>query len=133
MKIQNPVLPGFHPDPSLLRVGNDYYIATSTFEWFPGVCICHSKDLANWKIVSYALTDDRKCDLTGLDMSCGIWAPNLTWHDGKFYLVYTIVYTDRQRYKDTWNFLITADDVRGPWSDPVKLNCSGFDPSLFHD
>ena len=63
MKIQNPVLPGFHPDPSLLRVGNDYYIATSTFEWFPGVCICHSKDLANWKIVSYALTDDRKCDL----------------------------------------------------------------------
>ena len=133
MKVQNPVLPGFHPDPSLLRVGNDYYIATSTFEWFPGVCICHSKDLANWKIVSYALTDDRKCDLTGLDMSCGIWAPNLTWHDGKFYLVYTIVYTDRQRYKDTWNFLVTADDVRGPWSDPVKLNCSGFDPSLFHD
>ncbi len=133
MLVKNPVLPGFHPDPSLLRVGDDYYIVTSTFEWFPGACICHSKDLANWEIVSYALTDDQAVDMTGLDMSCGIWAPNLTYCDGSFYLVYTIVYTDRQRYKDTWNFLVTAKDVRGPWSKPVKLNCSGFDPSLFHD
>ncbi|MCR5033058.1 MAG: glycoside hydrolase family 43 protein [Lachnospiraceae bacterium] len=133
MKVKNPVIPGFHPDPSLLCVGKDYYIATSTFEWFPGVCILHSTDLANWEIASYALTDDQKVDMTGLDMSCGIWAPNLTWNEGKFYLTYTIVYTDRQRYKDTYNFVTTAPDVCGPWSDPVLLNASGFDPSMFHE
>lgn len=133
MKVINPVIKGFNPDPSLLRVGNDYYIATSTFEWFPGVCIHHSTDLVNWQIVSYALTDEETVDMTGIDMSCGIWAPNLTYSDGLFYLVYTIVYTDRQRYKDTHNFLITAKDVKGPWSKPVALSRSGFDPSLFHD
>ncbi|MCR4587947.1 MAG: glycoside hydrolase family 43 protein [Lachnospiraceae bacterium] len=133
MKVKNPVIPGFHPDPSLLCVGKDYYIATSTFEWFPGVCILHSTDLVNWEIASYALTDDERVDMTGLDMSCGIWAPNLTWDNGLFYLAYTIVYTDRQRYKDTYNFVTTAPDVRGPWSEPVLLNASGFDPSIFHE
>lgn len=133
MKVMNPVLPGFNPDPSLLRVGKDYYIATSTFEWFPGVCIHHSTDLVNWEIVSYGLTDENKMDLSGIDTSCGIWAPNLTYSDGLFYLIYTIVYTDRHRYKDTHNFMVTATDVCGPWSDPVALNRTGFDPSLFHD
>lgn len=133
MKVQNPVIPGFHPDPSLLRVKDDYYIATSTFEWFPGVCILHSKDLVNWEIVSYALTDDELVDMTGIDMSCGIWAPNLTWDNGLFYLAYTIVYTDRQRYKDTYNFVITSREICGPWSKPVLLNASGFDPSVFHE
>ncbi len=133
MKVQNPVIPGFHPDPSLLCVGKDYYIATSTFEWFPGVCILHSTDLVNWEIASYALTDDTKVDMTGLDMSCGIWAPNLTYDNGLFYLAYTIVYTDRQRYKDTYNFVITAPSVKGPWSDPMLLNASGFDPSVYHE
>lgn len=133
MEVKNPVLKGFNPDPSILRVNDDYYIATSTFEWFPGVCIHHSTDLVNWEIVSYALTDDKSLDMTGLDMSCGIWAPNLTYHNGLFYLVYTLVYTDRQRYKDTYNYLVTASDVKGPWSKPVFLNCAGFDPSLFHE
>ena len=133
MKVKNPVLPGFNPDPSLVRAGDDYYIATSTFEWFPGVCIHHSKDLVNWEIVSYALTDEEEMDLTGIDTACGIWAPNLTYHNGVFYLIYTIVYTNRHRFKDTHNFLVTAADVRGPWSKPVALNRSGFDPSLFHD
>lgn len=133
MLVKNPVLKGFNPDPSLLRVNDDYYIATSTFEWFPGVCIYHSKDLANWEIASYALTDDLVLDMTGIDMACGIWAPNLTWCDGLFYLTYTIVYTARKRYKDTHNFLVTSPDVRGPWSKPVVLNRSGFDPSIFHD
>ena len=131
--VKNPVLKGFNPDPSLLYVDGNYYIATSTFEWFPGVCIHHSRDLANWEIAGYALTDDKHLDMTGLDMSCGIWAPNLTFHDGLFYLAYTIVYTDRQRYKDTHNFLVTAADIKGPWSKPVFLNCSGFDPSIFHE
>ncbi len=133
MRVNNPVIPGFHPDPSFLCVGDDYYIATSTFEWFPGVCILHSKDMVNWEIASYALTDDKLVDLTGIDMSCGIWAPNLTWYDGLFYLAFTVVYTDRSRYKDTVNFVTTATDVRGPWTDPVALNSSGFDPSIFHE
>ena len=133
MKVINPVLKGFNPDPSLVRAGDDYYIATSTFEWFPGVAIHHSKDLVNWELVSYGLNDDQWVDMTGLDASCGIWAPNLTYVDGTFYLVYTIVYTDRQRYKDTHNFLTTATDIKGPWTKPVFLNQSGFDPSLYHE
>lgn len=133
MFAKNPVIKGFNPDPSLLRVGTDYYIATSTFEWFPGVCIHHSKDLVNWEVASYALTDDRILDMTGLDHACGIWAPNLTYCDGLFYLAYTVVYTNRPRYKDTFNFLITAPDVKGPWSKPIPLSRSGFDPSIFHD
>lgn len=133
MKIENPILRGFHPDPSLVATDHGYYIATSTFEWFPGVRILYSPDLVHWTLVSHGLTDDRKVDLTGVDSACGIWAPNLTWDDGTFYLVYTIVYTNRPRCKDTYNFYVTAKDVRGPWSDPVVLNRSGFDPSIFHD
>lgn len=133
MKIQNPVLVGFNADPSFLRVGNDYYLATSTFEWFPGVQIHHSTDLANWETVSYVLEDDQVLDMTGLEGACGIWAPNITWSDGLFYVAYTIVYTNRYRYKDTCNFVVTAPDVRGPWSAPVKLGRQGFDPSIFHD
>lgn len=130
--ITNPVLHGFNPDPSIMRVGEDYYLAVSTFEWFPGITIYHSRNLSDWEFIAAPLTEDY-IDMTGIDAACGIWAPNLTYSDGKFYLAYTLVYTNRKRYKDTHNFLITADDVRGPWSEPVYLNCSGFDPSIFHD
>ena len=130
--VKNPVLKGFNPDPSIIRVEKDYYIAVSTFEWYPGVTIYHSRNLADWEFVSAPLTEE-KMDLRGIDTACGIWAPNLTYDNGVFYLLYTIVYTNRSRYKDTHNFLITATDIRGPWSEPVYLNCSGFDPSLFHD
>lgn len=133
MRTKNPVLPGFRPDPSIVRVKDDYYIATSTFEWFPGVCIHHSKDLVNWKILTYAITDEKNLNIEGIDPSCGIWAPNLTYDKGVFYLVYTIVYTNRNRFKDTVNYLVTAENILGPWSEPVLLNKSGFDPSLFHD
>lgn len=133
MNVQNPILPGFNPDPSLVRAGDDYYIATSTFEWFPGVCIHHSKDLVNWEIASYVLTEETAFDIRGIDSACGIWAPNLTYDNGTFYLLYTIVYTNRHRYKDTHNFMVTARDVKGPWSKPALLNKTGFDPSLFHD
>lgn len=131
--IQNPVLRGFYPDPSILRVGGDYYIATSTFEWFPGVSLLHSRDLRHWETLPAPLSDEHVFDLKGIDSSCGVWAPNLTYSDGLFYLIYTIVYTDRSRFKDTHNFLTTAQNIEGPWSEPVFLNCSGFDPSLFHD
>ncbi|WP_238900262.1 glycoside hydrolase family 43 protein [Clostridium sp. YIM B02500] len=131
--VNNPVIKGFNPDPSILRVNEDFYIATSTFEWFPGVSIYHSRDLEHWNVISNALSDEKALDLTGIDSACGIWAPNLTYSNGIFYLIYTIVYTNRSRFKDTHNFMVISTDIKGPWSKPVFLNCSGFDPSLFHD
>lgn len=131
--IKNPILKGFHPDPSIIRVGDDYYIATSTFEWWPGIKISHSKDLVHWETLTYALDDVNILDLRGVGPSQGIWAPCLTYDKGKFYLVFTIVNSFYCNMYDTRNFLVTADDIMGPWSKPVALNNFGFDPSLFHD
>jgi xylan 1,4-beta-xylosidase len=133
--ITNPVLRGFNPDPSIVRVGEDYFIATSTFEWFPGVQIHHSRDLVNWQLLTRALTRRSQLDMLGNPDSGGIWAPQLSFHDGLFYLIYTDVKTwgVSEPFKDTHNYLVTAPDILGPWSDPVYLNSSGFDPSLFHD
>lgn len=130
--ITNPILPGFNPDPSICRVGNDYYIATSTFEWYPGVQIHHSSDLVNWKLIKRPLDRASQLDMRGNPDSCGIWAPCLSHADGMFWLVYT----DVKRYsgfKDTHNYIVTAPSIEGPWSDPLHVNSSGFDPSLFHD
>lgn len=130
----NPVLPGFHPDPSMIRVGDTYYIANSTFEWYPGVEISRSTDLVNWETVPSPLNSKRLLDMEGAIASCGIWAPCLTWSDGLFWLIYTNVRTwNSGPWKDTPNYLTTAPSIEGPWSDPVYLNSSGFDPSLFHD
>ncbi|MEX2603111.1 MAG: glycoside hydrolase family 43 protein [Gracilimonas sp.] len=133
MKITNPILPGFNPDPSILRVGDDYYIATSTFEWYPGVQIHHSKDLVNWKLITRPLNRTSLLNMIGNPNSCGVWAPCLSYHEGTFYLIYTDVKTFRGAFKDAHNFLVTSNDIMGEWSDPVYLNSSGFDPSLFHD
>lgn len=133
MKIKNPILPGFNPDPSVLRVGDDYYIATSTFEWFPGVQIHHSKDLAHWKLIGRPLNRISQLNMAGNPNSCGVWAPCLSYHNGMFYLIYTDVKTFRGIFKDAHNYLVTSTDITGEWSDPVYLNSSGFDPSLFHD
>ena len=131
--ITNPILPGFNPDPSILRVGEDYYIATSTFEWYPGVQIHHSKDLANWQLITRPLNRKSQLDMRGDPDSCGVWAPCLT-HDGdKFWLVFTDVKRKDGAFKDAHNYIVTAPDIMGPWSDPVYVNSSGFDPSLFHD
>lgn len=140
--IRNPVLRGFNPDPSACRVGDDYYIATSTFEWFPGVQIHHSRDLVNWSLAARPLNRASQLDMRGNPDSCGIWAPDLSWKDGLFHLVYT----DVKRYgrttvagasgaslRDFHNYLVTSPAIDGDWSDPVYLNASGFDPSLFHD
>ena len=133
MKIVNPILRGFHPDPSLIRVDETYYIASSTFEWWPGVRIHASKDLANWKLITYPLREKRLLDMWGEPDSGGIWAPDLSYCDGKFYLVYTDVKVTDGSFKDCINYLITAEDIMGPWSDPIVLNTAGFDASLFHD
>ncbi len=142
MTIQNPILRGFNPDPSIVRVGDDYYIATSTFEWYPGVQIHHSRDLAHWRLLTRPLVRASQLDMRGDPDSCGIWAPCLTHADGLFHLVYT----DVKRYgraaqagaggatmRDVHNYLVTCETIDGNWSDPVYLNSSGFDPSLFHD
>jgi len=131
--VRNPILPGFNPDPSVLRVGDDYYIATSTFEWYPGVQIHHSRDLANWELVTRPLTRKSQLDMRGDPDSCGVWAPCLT-HDGeKFWLVYTDVKRKDGSFKDAHNYIVSAPTIEGPWSDPFYINSSGFDPSLFHD
>jgi xylan 1,4-beta-xylosidase len=140
--IKNPILCGFNPDPSIVRVGDDYYIATSTFEWFPGVQIHHSRDLAHWRLLTRPLNRPSQLNMLGDPDSCGIWAPCLTHADGLFYLIYT----DVKRYgrtsqagaagaslRDTHNYLVTSETIDGEWSEPVFLNSSGFDPSLFHD
>lgn len=129
----NPVLRGFNPDPSILRVGEDYYIATSTFEWFPGVQIHHSRDLVNWTLVSRPLNRPDLLDMRGVPDSCGVWAPCLSYADGKFWLLYTNVTRFDGDLKDTPNYLTTCERIDGEWSEPVYLNASGFDPSLFHD
>ncbi|MFN4060253.1 MAG: glycoside hydrolase family 43 protein [Paracoccus hibiscisoli] len=131
--IQNPILPGFNPDPSIVRVGDDYYIATSTFEWYPGVQIHHSRDLAHWRLVTRPLDRAAQLDLRGDPDSGGVWAPCLTHADGLFWLIYTDVKRRDGAWKDSHNYLVTAPSIGGPWSDPVYLNSSGFDPSLFHD
>jgi xylan 1,4-beta-xylosidase len=131
--IRNPILPGFNPDPSIVRAGDDYYIATSTFEWFPGVQIHHSRDLVHWRLLTRPLDRVSQLDMPGEQASCGIWAPCLSYHDGLFWLIYTDVKSRTGTFKDTPNYLVTAPDIMGPWSEPIYLNSSGFDPSLFHD
>jgi xylan 1,4-beta-xylosidase len=140
--IQNPILRGFNPDPSIVRVVDDYYVATSTFEWYPGVQIHHSRDLVHWRLLTRPLNRASQLNMLGDPDSCGIWAPCLTYSDGLFYLIYT----DVKRYgrttqagtagaslRDMHNYLVTCETIDGEWSDPIFLNSSGFDPSLFHD
>ena len=131
--ISNPILKGFNPDPSIIRVGDDYYIATSTFEWFPGVQIHHSKDLVNWNLITRPLNRESQLDMKGVPDSCGIWAPCLTHVDGVFYLTYTVVKNFNGDWKDTPNYVVTSSDIKGPWSKPSFVSSTGFDPSLFHD
>ncbi|MEB0261570.1 MULTISPECIES: glycoside hydrolase family 43 protein [unclassified Mucilaginibacter] len=131
--VKNPILKGFNPDPSIIRAGEGYYIATSTFEWFPGVQIHHSTNLLNWELVSRPLNSISKLDMKGVPDSCGVWAPCLSYDNGTFYLVYSNVKSFAGVWKDTPNYLITTNDIKAEWSDSVFLNASGFDGSLFHD
>jgi xylan 1,4-beta-xylosidase len=133
--IHNPVIRGFFPDPSIVRVGDDYYIVSSTFEWFPGVPIHHSRDLVHWHLIGHALTRRSQLDLRGIPDSGGVWAPSLSHHDGQFWLISTNVRTCGmgRPFKDLGIFLSISTDILGPWSEPVSLNSIGFDPSLFHD
>ena len=135
MQLKNPILPGFHADPCICRKGDDYYIAVSSFEWFPGIPIYHSRDMKHWELYAHALTDAKRCDLSRLPSAKGIWAPCLTYceREDLFYVVYGVMNSMNARYFDIDNYLITARDLRGPWSEPVYLHSAGFDASLLHD
>lgn len=131
-EIINPILPGFNPDPSIIFANGAYYIATSTFEWFPGVALYKSFDLKNWKLINFPLNRVSQLDMKGNPDSGGIFAPCLSYDRGVFYLVYTDVKNLTGRFWDTHNYLVTTDDIEGAWSEPVYLNSRGIDPSLFH-
>lgn len=127
----NPVLPGFYPDPSICRVENDYYLVTSTFAYFPGVPIFHSTDLIHWEQIGNILDREEQLPLYGAETSQGIFAPTLRYHDGIFYMITTNVTPCPENR--TGNFIVTATDPAGPWSDPYPLGSAGIDPSLFFD
>lgn len=123
----NPILRGFNPDPSICRVNDDYYMVTSSFTWYPGIPIYHSKDLVNWEIIGHAIDRPDMIDMDKLNDNDGIWAVTIRYHNGFFYLITTAS-------KSGGNFYITATDPKGPWSAPVWLkDAPGIDPSLFWD
>lgn len=132
MQIQNPILRGWHPDPCLCAARGKYYLATSTFQWLPGVSLYESDDLANWRSLGGALSG---LDLRGIPDSAGVWAPDLTYDEesGLFWLVYTVAKNIEGIFKDVENYVVTAPDIEGPWSEPCFINASGFDPGMFHE
>lgn len=135
INVKNPVLRGFNPDPSFIYVNGVYYIATSTFEYLPGVNIHYSTDLVHWENVG-AFEDKKHLNLTGIPASGGVWAPCLRYHEEEklFYLLYTNFKSSyTPPFRDQDNYLVTAKSVMGPWSDPVYLNSSGYDPAIFFD
>lgn len=124
---QNPILAGFYPDPSITRAGDDYYLVTSSFSYSPGVPIFHSKDLVNWKSLGHVLVTPKQLPLYKQQTSRGIYAPTIRYHDGVFYLITTLVDV-------RGNFIVTAKDPAGPWSDPILLpEVGGIDPDIFFD
>ncbi len=123
---RNPIIPGFYPDPSVCRVGEDYYLVTSTFEFFPGVPVFHSRDLVHWEQIGHALTRTSQLPLREAPPSGGIYAPTIRYHEGVFYMVTTNV-------SYGGNFYVTATDPAGPWSDPIYVDQAGIDPSLLFD
>lgn len=133
MRVKNPIIPGFHPDPSIIYVDGVYYIANSTFEWFPGIQLHASTDLKHWYLKGYVLTESRLAELRGVPNSGGVWAPCLSYDGEYFYVIFSITRTFEEMVQDTDNYLIRAKSLDGPWSEPMYLNSGGFDASLFHD
>ena len=123
---ENPIIPGFYPDPSICRVGEDYYLVNSSFEFFPGVPLWHSRDLVNWEQIGHVLTRESQLPLGNAWTSGGIYAPTIRYHDGRFYMITT-------NCGGGGNFYVWTDDIYGEWSDPVWIDHDGIDPSLFWD
>ena len=125
-QLRNPVIPGYHPDPSVCRVGNDYYLVNSSFQYFPGVPIFHSTDLVNWQQIGNVLDRESQLPLKGASSWLGIYAPTIRYHEGTFYMITTNV-------GNGGNFMVTAKDPKGPWSEPIWLEQQGIDPSLWFE
>jgi xylan 1,4-beta-xylosidase len=126
MKYKNPVISGFHPDPSICRAGEDFYLVTSSYEYFPGVPIFHSKDLVNWKQIGHCLTRESQLPLHQSKSSMGIFVPTIRYKNGRFYMITTNLSIGK-------NFLVWSEKPEGPWSDPIWLDWPGIDPSLLFD
>jgi len=122
----NPVIPGFHPDPSVCKVGDDFYLVTSSFEYFPGVPLFHSKDLINWEQIGHCLTRPSQLPLEKCRVSGGIYAPTIRYNDGIFYMITTNV-------SGIGNFIVHTTDPRDEWSEPVLVKQQGIDPSLYFE
>lgn len=126
-KIKNPIIPGFYPDPSICRVGEDYYLANSSFELYPGIPIFHSRDLANWEQISYAMYKENGFHVNANIFAGGVMAPTIRYHEGVFYII-------NANFGDKGNFIVTASDPRGPWSEPHWItDIPDIDCSLFFD
>jgi len=127
---RNPILPGCYPDPSICRLGEDYYLVSSTFEYFPGLPVFHSRDLVHWHQIGHVLDRPSQLDLDEIRPSGGLYAPTIRYSQGTFYVINTLVDGKRK----SGNFIITATNAAGPWSEPYWLEAAdGFDPSLFFD
>ena len=123
---KNPVIPGFYPDPSICKVGDDFYMVNSTFAYFPGVPIFKSTNLVNWKQIGYVLNREEQLHLPNAKTSDGVFAPSIRYHDGLFYMITTNI-------SDKGNFYVTAKDPAGEWSNPIWIETPGIDPSLYFD
>ena len=124
---QNPIMPGFYPDPSICALGEDYYLCNSTFSYVPGLSLMHSKDLVHWEQIGNVLTRHSQIPLEGADHSQGLFAPTIRYHEGVFYVICTNV-------THGGNFIVTAENPEGPWSEPHYLeDADGIDPSLFFE
>ena len=129
LRVFNPILPGFNPDPGICAVDSDYYLVTSSFVFLPGLPVYHSRDLVNWELIGHGIDRQNigKFHFENLNDNDGIWAPAIRYHHGLFYIVCTM-------HRSGGNFFMTARDPRGPWSDPVWIpGAQGIDPTLFWD
>ena len=124
----NPIIAGFHPDPSICRVGDDYYLVNSAFNYFPGIPIWHSTDLVNWTQIGNVLDRPSQFPMRGGQMSSGTYAPTIRYNKGTYYVVNTLVGSS------LGNYYVAATDPKGPWSEPIKLEgIGGIDPDFFFD
>lgn len=131
-KFKNPILTGFYPDPSICRVDEDYYLVTSSFAYFPGLPIFHSKDLVHFSQIGHGISKNNMIDYKECETSLGLWAPTIRYHEGIFYIINTFVSEGREAKRD--NFIIRAKEPQGPWSSPIFIDgADGIDPSLFFD
>ena len=128
----NPILSGFYPDPSICRVGEDYYMVTSSFVYYPGLPVFHSKDLVHWEQIGHCIHRTDQLDYKNCETSLGLWAPTIRYHEGIFYVINTFVSEGREAKRE--NYIVTAQNPAGPWSNPIFIEgADGIDPSLFFD